>query len=87
MDYLVVVGTLTLKRHRLRFAMTFDGTEIEMHKYLQLLVPLIWIHIGLMYFFIPYWLIQSNFALTETVRHIKTNSVRWKQAVKSSILA
>ena len=48
MDYLVVVGTLTLKRHRLRFAMTFDGTEIEMHKYLQLLVPLIWIlyHIG-----------------------------------------
>ena len=81
MDYLVVVGTLTLKRHRLRFAMTFDGTEIEMHKYLQLLVPLIWIHI------IPYWLIQSNFALTETVRHIKTNSVLWKQAVKSSILA
>ena len=84
MDYLVVVGTLTLKRHRLRFAMTFDGTEIEMHKYLQLLVPLIRIHIVR---FIPYWLIQSNFALTETVRHIKTNSVRWKQAVKSSILA
>ena len=81
MDYLVVVGTLTLKRHRLRFAMTFDGTEIEMHKYLQLLVPLIRIHI------ILYWSIQSNFTLTETVRHIKTNSVLWKQAVKSSILA
>ena len=82
MDYLVVVGTLTLKRHRLRFVMTFDGTEIEMNKYLQLLVPLI------LYFrFIPYWLIQSNFALTETVRHMKTNSVRWKQAVNSSILA
>ena len=81
MDYLVVVGTLTLKRHRLRFVMTFDGTEIEMNKYLQLLVPLIRIDI------IPYWLIQSNFALTETVLHIKTNRVRWKHAVNSSILA